>query len=393
MLDKPPFRPSLGTRVFFGALALVGCAAVAFGLSSDAQRTWTNLFVAANYLIWLATGALTFMALDAVTGARWSLPLRRLQEACVAVLPAACLVLLAALLLAPSLYRSGNGAEAEHPSALRSLWLQKPLLLGRAVAYQAVWLTFAAAMVQAVRNQERVGALLWSPVSVRLGAAFLVAFGGTCWLASYDWIMALEPGWSSTIFGVYNFAGAILSALAALSLLASILARVPSLRARLTTDCLHDLGTLLFSFSSFWMYIWYCQYLLIWYTNHPAETSYFRERTQGVWLPVLLAALVLNWAIPFVVLLPRRNKQSASILACVAIGILIGRWLDLLVMIGPSQGDALAIVGPLDVGIALGAVGVAGLSALWSLTGLPLAPGPSADLLPDHTLGIAPASK
>jgi hypothetical protein len=393
MQDNLPFQPPIRARVFFAALALVGCVAVAVGLSADAQRTWTVLFLAANYATWLATGALTLMALDAVTAARWSLPLRRLQEACVAVLPAACLAVLLVLLFDPDLFRSGDGPGVEYPSALRSLWLQRPFRLCRAVGYQVIWLAFAFLMVRTVRNQERAGAGLWGRASVRLGAAFLVVFGCTCWLASYDWIMALQPGWSSTIFGVYNFAGAVLSALAAVSLLASILGRVPSLRARLSTDCMHDLGTLLFGFSSFWMYIWYCQYLLIWYTNHPAETSYFRERTQGVWLPVLLAALVLNWAIPFVVLLPRRNKQSASILACVAIGILIGRWLDLLVMIGPSQGDALATVGPIDAVIAFGTLGVLGLSVLWSLAGLPLAPGPSADLLPDHTLGIAPASK
>jgi hypothetical protein len=392
MQDNEPFRPSLGARALFVALALAGCAAVAYGLSSDAQRTWTNLFLAANYLIWLATGALTLMALDAVTGARWSLPLRRLQEACVAVLPAACLVLLAVLLLNPALYRTGD-AEAEYPSALRSLWLQRPFLLSRAVAYQVVWLLFAGLMVRTVRGHEQVGGKAWSPPSVRLGAAFLVAFGATCWLASYDWIMSLQPGWASTIFGVYTFSGAVLSALATVTLLAAVFRRFAPLRQLLTADCLRDLGTLLFGFSSFWMYIWYCQYLLIWYTNHPGETSYFRERVHGAWLPVLLAALVLNWAVPFVVLLPRRNKQSASILASVSVGILVGRWLDLLGMIGPSQGDALTTPGPIDMGIALGAIGILGLSALWSLAKLPLAPRLGGGQLADHTLEVTPASK
>jgi hypothetical protein len=365
------------------------------GLSSDAQRTWPALYLACNYAVWLATGALALIALDAVTGARWSLPLRRLQEAWVAVLPVASAGLLVVLLFDASLIRpDGNAGTSEGSSALRSFWLQRPFLLFRAVAYSALWSAFAVLIVRSLRAQERARAGLRGPTSVRLAAAFLVVFGYTCWLASYDWIMALQPGWSSTIFGVYNFAGSILSALAAVTLLAIALRRYATLRAVLTADCLHDLGTLLFGFSSFWMYIWYCQYLLIWYTNHPDETSYLRERVQGVWRPFLLTSLVLNWVVPFLVLLPRRSKQSGAVLMCVSIMLLIGRWVDLLVMIGPSQGESLAAPGLGDAGIAAGMAGVLGLCVFWSLAKLPLVPQGAADvLLTEHRSDAAPAAE
>jgi len=87
--------------------------------------------------------------------------------------------------------------------------------------------------------------------------------------------MSLEPKWPSTIFGVYNFAGILLSALAAVTLLALWLHRYGPLSVALNEDHFHDLGMLLFGFSCFWMYIWFCQYLLIWYANQPEETAYY----------------------------------------------------------------------------------------------------------------------
>src|SRR5207245_913440 len=100
-----------------------------------------------------------------------------------------------------------------------------------------------------------------------------------------------------------------------------------------TVDQLHDLGTLLFAFSSFWMYIWFCQYWLIWYVNNPEETAYFVRRWQGGWPALFFLNLTLNWGIPFFVLLVRSAKRSPRVLGTVALLILIGRWLDLFLMI------------------------------------------------------------
>lgn len=394
MPASPPYRPPHWIRVLFLALACLGGAALVIGMSSEARRVWVHLFVASNFAVWLAAGALTMIALDAVTGARWSLPLRRLQEASLAVMPFAGLGLMILLVFQPSLIVSGEGmAQTEYVSPLRSSWMSRPFFLIRAIVYLGLWMTFAVAIVRGVRRQEREGDGLWGRNTVRVAAAFLVVFGITCWLASYDWIMTLQPGWYSTVFGVYNFAGTILSALAGVTLLAVILRRYAPLRTMVTEECLHDLGTLLFGFSSFWMYIWYCQYLLIWYTNHPDETIYLRERWQGAWLPYLFGSLALNWVVPFLVLLPRGNKHNTGVLACVSLILLAGRWVDLVVMIGPSQGQSFATFGAIEAGIALGTVGVLGLCVCWSLARLPLVPEVVPELLPSDPLYPAPASQ
>jgi len=122
------------------------------------------------------------------------------------------------------------------------------------------------------------------------------------------------------------------------------------------------------------MYIWFCQYLLIWYVNNPEETGYFRERLHGPWTAWLFVDLALNWAIPFVVLLFRSAKRSPGFLGAVALLVLAGRWVDLSLMILPTQGSASQQPGLVDAGLALGTVGVFVLVVLWSLQRAPLVP-------------------
>jgi hypothetical protein len=375
MPDQFAFHPPRWARLLCLTLAGLGAITLVIGLLVDATRTWANVLLASNYLLGLAAGGLVLVALLYVTGARWAVPLRRMPEALALGLPVAAVGLIAVLLLRPSLYAwTAASAPGEEPaSLLRSVWLTGPFFLLRALAYLAAWLTFALLMVRNSRRQDRAADPALTRSNIRLSAGFLVAFAVTCWLSSDDWLMSLEPGWASTIFGVYNFAGLFLSALAAVTLLAVCLRRGTPLRAFVTEDRLHDLGTLLFGFSSFWAYTWFCQYLLIWYTNHPDETTWFLRRATGPWPALTLLALVLNWGVPFLVLLFKGAKRSGVILALVASLVLVGRWVDLFVIIFPSQGKP-AIPGPPEVGVMLGAAGLFGLAVLRALAGAPLVP-------------------
>src|SRR5262249_18007936 len=162
---------------------------------------------------------------------------------------------------------------------------------------------------------------------------FLVVFAVTFWLASSDWLQSLEPEWVSTIFAVYQFAGLFLAGLAVIILLAACLRWLGPFRHVFTGDHVHDLGQLLFGFSTF------CQYLLIWYVTNPEEAVHFTRRLDGAWRPLFFLNIVLNWVVPFLVLLPRATKRRASVLAAVALVVLAGRWLDLYLAILPSAGE------------------------------------------------------
>jgi hypothetical protein len=368
------YRLPTSASLLLWALTLLGGIALAAGLVQAPERTWGLILVISNCLAGLGLGGLLLVALLYVTGARWSNPLRRVPEAMTVVLPLAALGLFAVLLFRPELYAwTGSDYPRGSESPLQRFWLNRTFFLIRAVAYFALWLAFAAAIVRNSHRQDMDPDPAPTANNVRLSAAFLVVFGVTCWLASYDWIMSLTPEWASTIFGVYNFAGLFVSGIAAVILLVICLRRGP-LRAVITEDHLHDLGTLLFSFSSFWMYVWFCQYMLIWYVNNPEETSYFRQRSHGNWPAWTILDLVLNWGFPFVVLLFRSIKRSPLILGTVAVGILAGRWVDLVLMILPSQKDAVPLLGAIDVGLLLGTGGLFALATFWGLGKAALVP-------------------
>ncbi|MHB1427050.1 MAG: hypothetical protein ACYC3I_28170 [Gemmataceae bacterium] len=371
---EPTYRLPAKAVLLFQSLSLLGGIALAMGLFLTPQRTWANVLVLSNYLLGLGLGGLLIVALHYVTGAQWSVPVRRVPEAMTAVLPVGAMGMVAVLLFRPSLYRWLVAADQVPDSPLGHLWLNRPFFLLRALAYLAVWMAFAAAIVRTSRRQDGEHDAAPTATNLRLSAAFLVAFGFTCWLASSDWIMSLEPKWSSTIFGVYNFAGILLTSLAAVTLLALWLQRHGPLSAALSEDHFHDLATLLFGFSSFWMYIWFCQYLLIWYANQPEETTYYVRRWQGTWPGLMLLDVVFNWGIPFCLLLFRAAKRSPGVLGAICLLVLIGRWFDLFVMIFPSQGEAMSVPGVLELGLLCGAAGVTGLIFFWSFGNAPVVP-------------------
>jgi hypothetical protein len=197
-------------------------------------------------------------------------------------------------------------------------------------------------------------------MSAPLAIVFLAVFAVTLSLAGIDWIMALEPLWFGTIWGVYQFSGLMMAAWAAIILAAVTLRKQGFLTSQFSDDQLHDLGKLLIGFSCFWMYIWFCQYMLIWYSNIPEETSYFILRTQGSYGPLVVGSILLNWVVPFFVLLPRSSKRSESTMVRIAVVVLMGRWLDLSLMIFPPVLGAEPVFGLPEI---------AGLCCLCGLAG------------------------
>jgi hypothetical protein len=369
------YHPPARAVQLFWVLAIVGVVALAAGLFLEPQRTWGQVLLISNYLVGLGLGGLLLVALHYVTGARWSIPIRRVPEALSSLLPLAAVGLLAVLVFRPSLYSwTLADVPGEPQSPLHRLWLNRPFFLVRALVYLALWMAFAAALVRNSRRQDRDPNPAPTRQNTGLSAAFLVVFGITCWLASSDWIMSLEPSWASTIFGVYYFAGLFLSCLAAVIVLLVWLGHSSPLQKYVNASRLHDLGTLLFAFSSFWMYIWFCQYLLIWYVNNPEETAYLRLRWQGPWPALMLLNLILNWASPFVVLLFRGAKRNPLILGTVALVVLVGRWIDLLLMILPSQGEAVMTPGVIEAGLVVGSIGTVFLTVFYGLSKAPLVP-------------------
>jgi hypothetical protein len=325
----------------FGAIAAVIAIAGAF---LQTERLGPNLLLAGVYLAGLAVGALFFTALQEVTGATWSDSLRTVPARLPSTLPMATVLLLLVFLAHPETY----SWTVEQQTGLRGVWLSRPFFIARSCLYLGLWMLSAR--------------LLTRPAtSSRVAAVVLAVLALTGWLAASDWLMSLTPQWTSTIFGVYVFVGFVVSAVAAM-LLTCVWVRVRN--PTCVSDAqLRDLATMLLGFSCLWAYLWYCQYMLIWYTNQPHESTYYAVRTGVDWRVLFFSTVVLKWAVPFVLLLSRAGKRRLAMLTLAAGSALLGHWLDLYVMIVPGVLPDRPMPGLLEVGLALGV----GTACVWTL--------------------------
>lgn len=329
-----PMRQRVGTILAVGGIAAVIAIA---GALLQTERLGPNLLLAGVYLAGLAVGALFFTAVQEVTGAAWSDSLRTIPATLPSTLPMATVLLLLVFLAHPETY----SWTVEEQSGLRGVWLSRPFFIARSSLYLGLWMLSAR--------------LLTRPAaSSRVAAGVLAVLALTGWLAASDWLMSLTPQWTSTIFGIYVFVGFVVSAVAAM-LLTCIWVRVRNPTGRSVSDGqLRDLATMLLGFSCLWMYLWYCQYMLIWYTNQPHESTYYAVRTGVDWRVLFFATVVLKWALPFVLLLGKAGKRRLAVLALAAFSVLVGHWLDLYVMIFPVVATDRVSPGLLETGMALG---------------------------------------
>ena len=357
-------------------LAIGGAAVLLAGVAFSAERVWSSLLVGTFYFLTIALGGALFVALTYVSGGGWHVAFRRIPEAMAKVLPIAGLAMLVVLGARMSHYGWQHDWHGEAGTFwFKELWLTPSFWAVRAVMYVVVWSLLAAWLVARSRKQDRTGDATITAGSVRLSALFLAVYAVTFSLASVDWMMALEPMWFSTMWGVYNFSGMIQATLAVVIVLGLLLrSHNGPLHGVFSDEHLHDLGKLLLGFSCFWMYIWFSQYMLIWYSNIPEETSYFITRTHGPWGPIVVVSIVLNWVIPFFVLLPQPAKRSPAIMMRVAIVVLAGRWVDLYVMVFPSTLGESPVFGIWEVASICCLLGSAGLLLLQSFAAAPPVP-------------------
>jgi len=299
-------------RVAWGLL-IAGAAAAAIGLAVNPQRTWPDLLLNGFYVMTLALGGMVFIAIQYLSGASWSANIRRVPEALMAALPAASILMLTLFFGREWLYPwSRPGAHAGEIA--RSTYLSTPFFFARMALFVAVWTIFAYRMRRVSLQEDGDAGSIHHRRLVRCSALFIPAFAVSFSLASFDWLMTLVPHWGSTIFAIYTFAGLLVGAVAAVTLGVVLLLERGDLAGIVNEHHLHDLGKLLFAFSTFWAYIWVSQYLLIWYGNLPEETAYYVTRTGSNWMWLFLLNLAVNWVVPFVVLMrsPRSVTPASS---------------------------------------------------------------------------------
>jgi hypothetical protein len=379
------------------AVAAIAAIVVLVGLIAAPERTWLNLLLNGFYLTSLAVSAIFFLATQRLSGARWSAALRRVPEALMAVLPFGAVVMIGVFFARETIYGWSRPDAFLHESALagKVSYLQPPFVFLRLVIALSLWGIFAwlfrkTSLAQdekpgfGMRHHRRLN---------RYAAAFLLVFAPSFTVGSYDWIMSLEPGWFSTMFAVYVFAGTFVQGIAAITLAVVVLRERGAFGDTVSDQQLHDLGKMLFAFSTFWAYIWTCQYLLIWYGNIPEEAAYYAKRTSAEWLFVFGFNFVINWVVPFAALLSARAKQRPRVLVAVSSALLFGHWLDLYLLIMPARWDE-PNIGIVEVTLAAGSAALAYLVFVRALSRAAIVPVNDPVLLAEslHASGGAHAS-
>ena len=170
----------------------------------------------------------------------------------------------------------------------------------------------------------------------KLSAVFLIIFAVTSSIAAWDWVMSIDTHWFSTMFGWYVFASWWVTTLALITFI-TIHLKEKGLLSIVNENHLHDIGKFVFAFSVFWTYIWFSQFLLIYYANIPEETIYFVERWNNDQYGIIFFVnLFLNFVLPFLLLMPRDAKRHTAILKVVTPIVIFGHWIDFYLMITPG---------------------------------------------------------
>lgn len=309
------------------------------------NKPWSAIYIAAFFFFMIALACLAFYAIQYVSQAGWSPLLLRVMEGITAyLLPGSVIMLL--LLIASSSHLNHmfhwmaegiTDPTNEHYDKLidgKSGYLNVPFFLGRAVVFILGWNLYRFIAVRFSKNQDEATDNRWHKKSFKAAAIFLVFFIYTESIMSWDWIMSLDPHWFSTLFGWYVFAGMMVCAITTIALVTMILKSQGYLE-KVNDSHIHDLAKFMFAFSIFWTYLWFSQFMLIWYSNIPEEVTYFITRIEDYKLP-FFAMLGMNFIFPLLILMNSDYKRVNWFVVMAGIVILLGHYVDLFNMVMPA---------------------------------------------------------
>ena len=300
-------------------------------------RLFMSFHLALLVALPLAAGGIYFTAFNHVAGAAWNVTIRRVAENYVWYLPFVFVLMLVVFFfgMGDVFGHWMHAKPDDHLIAHKSAWLDQGSFIGRNILWLVVWFVFGFIFWKRSIKQDEDGSISHTKALARISALFLVVFGVTYSLNSWDLSMSMEPHWFSTMWAVYTFSGLALTVFASLILWAWYLKGSGYFGDSFNENHLHDLGKYLFGHTVFWAYIGICQFLLIWYAHIPEETIFYNIRmyddqmNYNTWGIVSLFLAIIRFVIPFLLLIRRDAKRNFNYLAAMAVFILLGQVLDM----------------------------------------------------------------
>jgi Ni/Fe-hydrogenase subunit HybB-like protein len=337
ILSKKPARISNLLVFALVILFVLGTAAFVYqAVGSNAKEAWQIYLV--NFLFWagIGQGGIIFSCALRITSGKWGRPILRISEALGSFIPVS-FVLLLILFVGKDYVLPYATHPYSHP---KDVWLNIHFVFGRNVIGLFILSIFSLMYLyysirQDLGGEEERGRC-WNKLS-RLAPVVVLIYAAVFSIIAWDFMMSLNPHWYSTLFGVYYFVACFIGGICATIIFSIIVRKYFHLQDYITKSQFQDLGKLLFGFSLFWVYMFFSQFLVIWYASLPEEVGFVIKRVQE---PPFKA---LSWLVisccfffPLVTLLPRTNKIITPILAFIATVYFCGLWLEKFVLVTPS---------------------------------------------------------
>lgn len=371
-------------------LIAVGVLFTAIGVFTNmsdhhfATRLLTSGLVNSFFFMAIGLGALFFLALQYATETGWYAAVKRMIEAIAGFLPYGmgllALVLLVITLMDgahiygwmdPETYTKGSHHYDEIIAGKRP-YLNEVFFWIRTITYMAVYFIFFRGFRMRSLQEDQVGGTELHFKNYKKGALFLVFFAVFSSTSSWDWLMSIDVHWYSTLFGWYTFAGMWCSAMVVLVLLTLYL-KSQGYLPKVNDSHIHDIGKWTFATSFLWSYLWFSQFMLIWFANIGEEVAYYMMRIENFKV-LYFSMFFINFAFPMLILMSRDAKRNAGILTFVGLVILAGHWIDVFIMVTGGSLGANAKIGFMEIGMALLLAGLFIRVVLTNLSKAPLTP-------------------
>ena len=382
-------------RMWSYALMAVGIVSVILlyvthGAKNDEHeraRFWASLLQNSVFFLLLVNASMFFICATILAWGGWPMSFRRVPEAISSVVPVIGIIC-GAILLAivfggdHAIYHWTDAEHVKHDPVLswKSGFLNKNFFTVWTLLTIFLWWllgkkirNFSLSTDKGQMSVEEGKKFIWK--NTVWAALFLIVFALTVMSTTpWLWLMSIDAHWYSTMYSWYTFASTFVSGVALIALFVIYLKNKGHLEYT-NEEHLHDLGKFMFAFSIFWAYLWFSQYMLIWYSNQPEETKYFEPRVEGAYRGIFFLNIIINFLAPLLLLMKRGTKRNYTTVTVLAVLIIFGHWLDFFQMVHPGpSGDHVPMM-LYDLGIGLGFAGLIMFVTARTLSKYPLVAG------------------
>ena len=350
-----------------------------WGDTNRTQRILASSLINSFFFFSIGLGALFYLALAYATESGWYALIKRVIEGIAGFIPYGIGFMVLTLFIitindGSHLYTWMDPEVVAHDEIIKgkSFYLNKLFFWIRTIAYLGVYYIFWRGFRKRSLEEDIKGGTEIHFKNYKKGALFLVFFAVFSSTSSWDWLMSIDVHWFSTLFGWYTFAGIWCSSMVVLVLLTLYLKKQGYL-LKVNESHIHDIGKWIFATSFLWSYLWFSQYMLIWYSNIGEEVAYYMMRIEN-YKVMYFGMFVVNFIFPMLLFMSREAKRHSGILTIVGLIILVFHWVDVYIMVCAGSMGATAKIGFLEIGMVVLMTGIFIRVVLNNLTKAPVSP-------------------